>query len=341
MNAATITALIITLVILITLSGFFSATETAYTGYSPVRMRRFAAKKRTARVALKLGENYNKILTTLLIGNNIVNITASTIGTVLFVAALGESLGATVSTIVITAVVLIFGEVTPKTLAKESPEAFACFAAYPLLVLTYVLWPLNWVFGQWERFVFFVFRLNKEAPAYTEAEFKMLVSDVKEDGVLNETEHELIHRTLRFDELRVGTCMIPLSRVTAVSERENERRILRIFRETNFSRVPVYRGEKGNIIGILYRADSSVIRPVSAASEEEKVSALLKRMQAAREHMMVVTDEHSTTGIITREDIIEELLGDLDDKYDLTPVTSPLNPPVPGPEEGEEGEQEE
>ena len=353
MNAATITALIITLVILITLSGFFSATETAYTGYSPVRMRRFAAKKRTARVALKLGENYNKILTTLLIGNNIVNITASTIGTVLFVAALGESLGATVSTIVITAVMLIFGEVTPKTLAKESPEAFACFAAYPLLVLTYVLWPLNWVFGQWERFVFFVFRLNKEAPAYTEAEFKMLVSDVKEDGVLNETEHELIHRTLRFDELRVGTCMIPLSRVTAVSERENERRILRIFRETNFSRVPVYRGEKGNIIGILYRADfyetmlagkkdfSSVIRPVSAASEEEKVSALLKRMQAAREHMMVVTDEQGTAGIITREDIIEELLGDLDDKYDLTPVTSPLNPPVPGSEEGEEGEQEE
>ena len=149
MNAATITALIITLVILITLSGFFSATETAYTGYSPVRMRRFAAKKRTARVALKLGENYNKILTTLLIGNNIVNITASTIGTVLFVAALGESLGATISTIVITAVVLIFGEVTPKTLAKESPEAFACFAAYPLLLLTYFLFPINWFFGQW------------------------------------------------------------------------------------------------------------------------------------------------------------------------------------------------
>ena len=348
MDTATLIGLLAALVVLVALSAFFSATETAYTGFSSVRMRRISAKKRTARVALKLSENYNRILTTLLIGNNIVNITASTLGTVLFVGVLGEGLGPTISTIVITVFVLIFGEITPKTLAKESPEAFACFAAYPLLVLTYILWPLNWLFGQWEKFVFFVFRLNKEKQKYTEAEFRMLVSDVREDGVLNETEHDLIHRTLRYDELCVGNCMIPLDRVTAVGEHENDKKVFRIFRETNFSRVPVYRGEKGDIIGILYRADfyenllagkkdySALIRPVSATTTQEKVSVLMKRMQRAREHMMVVKEGGAAVGIITREDMIEELLGDLDDKYDMTPVTSPLNPCVPERAAGED-----
>ena len=350
MDRFTMIALLVALVILIMLSGFFSATETAYTGFSAVRMRRFSKTKRSARVALRLSGDYNKILTTLLIGNNIVNITSSTIGTVLFVALLGEGLGPTVSTVVITAVVLIFGEITPKTLAKESPEKFACFAAYPLLVLTYVLWPLNWLFAQWERFVFFVFHLNKERPSYTEAEFRMLVSDVKEDGVLNETEHELIRRTLRYDELRVGNCMIPLERVTEVGERESDKSVFRVFRETNFSRVPVWRDEKDNIVGILYRADfyenllagkkdfSALVRPVSVTSSEEKVSVLMKRMQKEREHMMLVRDGEKVVGIITREDMIEELLGDLDDKYDMTPVTSPLNPCIPEqiPDDSEE-----
>ena len=350
MDSATLTVLLIVLVILVMLSGFFSATETAYTSMSSVRMRSLSAKKRTARVALGLGGDYNKILTTLLIGNNIVNITASTIGTVLFVALLGEGLGPTISTIVITVVVLIFGEITPKTVAKEMPEAFACFAAYPLLILTYILWPLNWLFAQWEKFVFFVFRLDKEKEAYTEAEFKMLVTDVKEDGVLNETEHDLIHRTLRYDELCVGNCMIPLGRVTAVSERESDKNVYRIFRETNFSRVPVWSGDKKNIVGILYRADfyenllarqhgfASLVRPVIFVSAQEKVSALMKRMQRERVHVAIVGEAGAAEGIITREDMIEELLGDLDDKYDMTPVTSPLNPIVPEREEGEEEE---
>lgn len=351
MNSGTMTAFLIALVILIVFSGFFSATETAYTSFSSVRMRRFAVKKKSARIALKMSENYNNILTTLLIGNNIVNTTASTIGTVLFVALLGEGLGPTISTIVITVVVLIFGEITPKTIAKEYPEAFACFAAYPVYVLSFVLFPLNWLFGRWETFVFFVFRLNhKKQAEYTEAEFKMLVSDVKDDGILNETEQELIHRTLRFDELCVGNCMIPLERVTSIGANESEKRVFRIFRETNFSRVPVWRGNRENIVGILYRADfyeallagkkqyASLIKPVSTTDLGEKASALLKRMQAAREHMMIVTEQEKPVGIITREDLIEELLGDLDDKYDMTPVTSPLNPCVPESPQDEDDE---
>ena len=343
-------AMLIALVILVALSGFFSATETAYTGFSEMRMRRFAKKRRTARIALKLSENFNRVLTTLLIGNNIVNITASTIATLLFVGWYGEDLGAVLSTVIVTVVVLIFGEVTPKTVAKAMPEAFACFAAYPLYVLSILFFPLSWLFGQWEKLIFHIFRLDKKQPKYTETEFRMLVSDVREDGVLNDTEHELIRRTLRYDELHVANCMIPLDRVTAVRIDENDKKILNLFRDTNFSRVPVYEGEKKNIVGILYRADFyehllmrrhgivELIRPVSFAAADEKVSSLMKKMQAERVHMLIVGGQGNAEGLITREDIIEELLGDVDDKYDLTPVTSPLKPAMPAESADEEEE---
>ena len=339
--------LLIALVVLVILSGIFSATETAYTSFSTVRMRRLSAKKRTARVALSLSSDYNKVLTTLLIGNNIVNIAAASIATVIFTRFLGESLGPTMSTVVLTVVVLIFGEVTPKTLAREYPELFARIMAYPLLVCTWIFYPLNLIFALWKKMIFWMFRLNKKKPSYTEEEFKMLVSDVKKEGVLNETEHDLIEKTLRYDELHVGSCMIPLDRVIAVEARENSRLVYKLFRETNFSRIPVYKGTKGNIIGILYRADfyenmlsgrrsfENIVRPVSYTSTDVKLSALMKQMQSRREHMMIVGAEGNALGLITREDIIEELLGDLDDKYDLTPVTSPLNPFIPEPEEAE------
>ncbi len=337
----------IALLVLIVLSGLFSATETAYTSFSTVRMRRYAQKKRSARLALKLSEDYNKVLTTLLIGNNIVNISAASIATVLFTQIWGEDLGPTLSTVILTVVVLIFGEVTPKTLAKESPERFACMAAYPLLVFSCVCLPLNWLFSQWKKLIFFVFGLNKKKPKYTEEEFKMLVSDVREEGVLNETEHELITKTLRYDDLHVGSCMIPLDRVIAVEVRENSHLVYRIFRETNFSRIPVYKGTKGNLIGILYRADfyenllagrtnfENIIRPVSWTTPDVKLSVLLKRMQSMREHMVMVGSSGNALGLITREDMIEELIGDVDDKYDLTPVTSPLQPFIPEPEQPE------
>ena len=336
--------LIVVLVVLILLSGCFSATETAYTSYSTVRMRRYAIKKRSAKLALKLSEDFNKVLTTLLIGNNIVNIAAASIATVLFTGFLGEELGPTISTIALTIAVLIFGEVTPKTLAKESPERFACAAAYPLYVFSLICTPLNWIFNLWKKFIFLVFGLNRKKLKYTEEEFKMLVTDVMEEGVLNETEHDLITKTLRYDELHVGSCMIPRDRVIAVEIRDDSRLVYRLFRETNFSRIPVYKGTKQNIIGVLYRADyyenllagrrsfDNLVRPISYTTTDEKLSDLMKRMQNMREHMIVVGASGNALGLITREDIIEELVGDIDDKYDLTPVTAPLQPFIPEPE---------
>ncbi len=339
--------LLVSLIVLVVLSGCFSATETAYTSFSTVRMRRYAIKKPTARLALKMSEDYNKVLTTLLIGNNIVNIAAATIATVLFTRLIGQDLGPTVSTIALTVAVLIFGEITPKTLAKEAPERFACFMAYPLYAFYLLFLPLNILFGWWKKLIFLIFGLNKKKKTITEAEFKMLVSDVKEEGVLNETEHDLITKTLRYDELHVGSCMIPLDRVVLAEVRDGSHTVYKIFRETNFSRLPIYKGTKQNIIGILYRADfyenllagrrdfENLLRPVSFTQTDEKVSDLMKRMQSMREHMVIVGSEGNALGLITREDMIEELLGDVDDKYDLTPVTSPLQPFIPEPVEPE------
>lgn len=337
----------IALIVLLAFSAFFSATETAYTSFSTVRMRRLAIKKRSARLALRLSEDYNKILTTLLLGNNIVNIAGSTISTIIFIELLGGELGPTISTVVLTAVVVVFCEITPKTVAREAPEAFALFAAYPLAAFTYLFYPLNVLFGLWKKLVLKILRLDKKKPKITEEEFKLLVSDVADDGVLNANEHDLITKSLRFDDLHVGSCMIPLDRVIAVEARENSRLVYKLFRETNFSRIPVYKGSKGNIIGVLYRADfyenllsgredfANILRPVSWTTADEKISDQLERMQTLREHMVLVGGEGNALGLITREDIIGELLGDLDDKFDLTPDTEPIQPFIPEPQNPE------
>ena len=353
MDSRTI-GLLIALVVLVILSGLFSATETAYTSFSAVRMRRFAKRKRTARMALRLSADYNRILTTLLVADNIVNIASATIGTLIFTSLLGEDVGSVVSTVTVTIVLLIFGEITPKLLAKRLPEAFACAAAYPLFVCICLFLPIVFLFDVWKKAVFYVCGLGKKEPRLNEEEFKMLVTDVKEEGVLNDTEQDLIHKTLRYDELTVADCMVPLERVVAVDIRENDRIVFRVFRETNFSRLPVYKGTKGNIEGVLYRADfyenmlagrrdfDNIVRPISAVSPDEKVSELMERLRTMREHMLIVGSEDDALGIITREDMIEELLGDVDDKYDLTPVTSlPTPEPVSDEEDAEEEEEKE
>ena len=353
MDSRTI-GLLIALVVLVILSGLFSATETAYTSFSAVRMRRYAKRKRTARMALRLSADYNRILTTLLVADNIVNIASATIGTLIFTSLLGEDVGSVVSTVTVTIVLLIFGEITPKLLAKRLPEAFACAAAYPLFVCICLFLPIVFLFDVWKKAVFYVCGLGKKEPRLNEEEFKMLVTDVKEEGVLNDTEQDLIHKTLRYDELTVADCMVPLERVVAVDIRENDRIVFRVFRETNFSRLPVYKGTKGNIEGVLYRADfyenmlagrrdfDNIVRPISAVSPDEKVSELMERLRTMREHMLIVGSEDDALGIITREDMIEELLGDVDDKYDLTPVTSlPTPEPVSDEEDAEEEEEQE
>ncbi len=327
MNDGSALWLILTLAVLVSFSAFFSATETAYTSFSPVRLKTLAKTKKSARLAVRLSENYNKVLSTLLIGNNIVNISAASIATIIFTHYYGE-IGVTLSTIVMTVVVLIFGEISPKTIAKEKPETFAMFSAWPLYVFTIIFTPLNFIFDGWKWLLNKIFRLDKKKPSLTEEEFQMMVTDIKNEGVLNEIEHEIIQNTIKYDEMVVESVMTDAENITAVCTDTDFDEIKEIFEKTNFSRIPVYGKTLDNIVGILYRADfyemvihnrtnlNAVLKVPLFTEKEEKISKLFKKMQKSKIHMAIVKDSQKTAGLITMEDIIEQLVGEIDDRYD-------------------------
>lgn len=327
MNTTTACILIVVLGILLLFSAYFSATETAFTGFSQARMKRLAQQKKSAALALKLSRNYNKVLSTLLIGNNIVNISAASIATLVFSHFFGDP-GVTISTVVMTVLVLIFGEISPKTLAKERPEEFAMFSARFLYVCTIIFTPLNFLFDCWKKLLFLLFRLNQKRPSMTEEEFQIIVTDITNEGVLNATEHDLIQNTIRFDETTVKTVMTPAEKITAVSVRARYDDIQDLFEESNFSRVPVYDKTLNHLVGILYRADfyemrlnrdrdiRGILKPVLYTSPDVHISQLLRTMQHGQIQLAIVREGTEVVGLISMEDILEELVGELDDKYD-------------------------
>ena len=335
MNDGSAAGLIIVLVILLLLSAFFSATETAYTSFSPARMKRLAAEKKSAARALKLSEDYSSVLSTLLIGNNIVNITAASLATLVFTYFFGN-LGVTLSTVVMTVLVLIFGEISPKSLAKERPEEFAMFSSAPLYVCKIVFWPLNFLFNLWKKLLNRIFRLNKKKPTLTEEEFKIIVTDIRNEGVLNETEHELIQKTLKYDDTLVSGVMTPLSQVTSVSADASPDSIRELFEKSNYSRVPVR--QDSSFVGLLYRADfyemllrggsdiSAILRPIMWTAPDVKISQLFKRMQREMHHMALVRKDRQVIGLVTMDDLLEELVGEIEDEYDSE--TPPEPPPT-------------
>ncbi len=318
----------IALAVLLVFSAFFSATETAFTGFSQVRMRTLAKTKKSAALVLKMNENYNNVLSTLLIGNNIVNILATSLATMLFTAHFGD-LGVTLSTIVMTVLVLIFGEISPKTIAKERPEEFAMFASRILLVFGVIFKPLSLIFDLWKKLLNKIFRLDKKRSTMTEEEFKIIVNDITDEGVLHKTEHDIIHNTMKFDDLTVKSSMIEYGKITSVSKNESPEKITEIFERTNYSRVPVKDG--GEVTGILYRTDfyemlingkrdfNEILKPAYYCKPTVKLPSLLKTMQKNKQHLALVKDEEKIVGLITVEDILEELVGELEDKYDVVP----------------------
>lgn len=326
--------LIIALAVLLVFSAFFSATETAFTSFNQVRMKKLAETKKSARLVLKMSENYNNILSTLLIGNNIVNIVAASLATLIFTFYLGD-VGVTVSTVVMTFLVLIFGEISPKSLAKESPETFAMFAARPLYFFTYLFLPLNFVFNAWKKLLVKIFKLNKKKPTLTEEEFQLMVTEIKDEGVLNEIEHEIIQKTIRYDEILVESVMIPAENVTFVKSGDSLDQIKEMFEKTNYSRVPYCKNDIDHIVGILYRADfyemllagksdlESILKKPCITQKQVKISKLFKQLQTMKIHMAIVEENGSTAGLITMEDILEELLGDIDDRYDPEKIPAP------------------
>lgn len=325
MDDGSAAGLIIALAILLLLSAFFSATETAYTSFSQARMKRLATEKKSAARVLKLSEDYSSVLSTLLIGNNIVNISAASLATLVFTYFFGDK-GVTLSTVIMTILVLIFGEISPKSLAKERPEEFAMFASIPLYVCKIIFSPLNFIFNQWKKLLNKIFRLNKNEPTLTEEEFKIIVTDIKNEGVLNETEHELIQKTLKYDDTLVSGVMTPLSRMTSISAEDSSDDIRALFEESNYSRIPVRQGER--FIGLLYRADfyemqlrgdsdiPTILKPIMWTSPDVKISLLFKRMQREMHHMALVRKDQQVVGLVTMEDLLEELVGEIEDEYD-------------------------
>ena len=322
-------AMIVGLVFCVIMSGYFSATETAFTSLNRVRLKSWAdgGDQRAART-LALAEDYDKLLSTLLIGNNIVNNVATTIGAVLFIHLIDEVTGPTVSAIVLTVVILIFGEVSPKSLAKESPERFAMFATPLLGVLRTVLTPLNFLFTQWKRLLSKVFRKSADG-GITEEELVTLVDQAESEGGLDQHESKLIRAAIEFHDLEVEEILTPRVDIVAVEDTDSMEEIAKIFAENGYSRLPVYHEDIDNIIGVIHEKDFHAARyrgltsvkemlgPMLYTTGNTKISELLRILQREKAHMVIVVDEYGgTEGLVTLEDIVEELVGEIWDEHD-------------------------
>ena len=321
--------LIIALVFLVACSAFFSASETAFSSLNQIRLKSRAedGDASAARV-LAMAEKYDKLLSTILIGNNIVNIAAASIGTILFTRALGAERGATMSTIVLTIVVLIFGEVTPKSLAKEMPETVAT-AVSPMLNLLMVLFtPLTWLFSQWKRLLGH-FVHSTEEDTITEGELMTMVSEAENDGELTDRESELIRSAIEFDDVEVEEILTPRVDVVAVEDNTSLDEVAQTFAESGYSRLPVYHDTTDNIIGVVHEKDfylarlkketslEELVKPTLYTTGSTQISQLLRTLREQHHHLAVVVDEYGgTEGIITLEDILEELVGEIWDEHD-------------------------
>lgn len=319
---------VIILAILIVLSGFFSATETAFFSMNKIRIKSLAGDgKRKAKKALKLSEDMDSLLSTILIGNNIVNIATTAIATLLFAELLhDQELGATVATIVITIVVLMFGEITPKSIAKNSPEHFAMFSAPALAFLIVCFKPLNWLVAMWQKLVY-KFVKNKDDHGVTEEELITMVEEAHHDGEIDQNESELIRNAIEFDDIEVEDIYTSRVDVVGVEVGDSIEEINEQF-ESGYSRLPVYTDSIDNIIGILNQKDFAAMKKTGQRITDVmtdpifvvptmKISELLRTLQSKKSHMAVILDEFGgTVGIVTLEDILEELVGEIWDEHD-------------------------
>ena len=319
---------IFAMVVCVAMSAYFSATETAFSSLNKTRLKVLAddGNKRAA-LALRLAENYDRLISTILIGNNIVNISVASIGTLLFVELYGDA-GATISTVVVTVVVLIFGEITPKSIAKDMPERFAMFSAPFIRLWIWVLTPLNFLFSQWKRLVSHFVKTDNNAKMSHE-ELLLFMEDVEQDGSIDENEGELLRNALEFRELTAEEILTHRIELEAVDVNESHAEIAKAFTQSRFSRLLVYRDTIDQIVGVLHQKDfyingSMTDQPIAEIMTEPlfvyqhtKIRDILKMLQHKKSHIAVVVDDFGgTLGIVTMEDILEELVGEIWDEHD-------------------------
>lgn len=322
------TAQIIAIAVCVVFSAYFSATETAFTSLNRIRLKNMANDgDKRAKEVLELAENYDNLLSTILVGNNIVNIAMTSLATVLFIT-LYPKYGATIATAVTTIVVLIFGEISPKSLAKENPEKFAMFSAPVIRFFMLILAPINWIFAQWKKVLAKVFNADGVRPI-TEEELLTMVEEAQTEGGIDEEQSELIQNAIEFNDLDAWDVLTPRVDIMAIEIDETEEEVEKMFLETGFSRLPVYEDDLDNIVGVLNQKDfhnhikggrasiSTYVKPVIFVAGSMKIAQLLKKLQTVKTHIAIIVDEYGgTDGLVTMEDIIEELVGEIYDEHD-------------------------
>ncbi len=316
------------MVVFLIFSAYFSATETAFTSINRIRMKNMAGDgdKRAKRV-LELEGKYDNLLSTILIGNNLVNIGLTAVATAVFLD-LSPKYGATISTAVVTVVVLIFGEISPKSLAKESPEGFAMFSSPLIHAMMVVLTPVNFLFGQWKKLLSRLFK-TPDSRAITEDELLTIVEEAETEGSIAAGQSELIQNAIEFNELEAWDVLTPRVDIKAIEIDSTKKEVARMFMETGFSRLPVYEDDLDKILGVLNQKDfhnyisgskktiSDYVKPVVYVAGSMKAADLLKKLQMNKSHIAIIVDEYGgTAGLVTMEDIIEELVGDIYDEHD-------------------------
>ena len=327
MEDVPLSSLLIVLILCVLFSGFFSATETAYSTCNKIRLRQMANRgNKRAESVLEFCETYDKLISTILVGNNFVNILATTVATVLFTALFLNN-GPSISTAVMTIVILLFGEITPKTIAKEYADEFAMFA-YPLLKFIFViLTPFTFIFNLWQKLVMLLFK-SSDKQGMTGEELITMIEEVEKDGNIEKEESELIRSAIEFSDVDIEDIYTPRVDVIAVDIDDTLDEITEKFEENHFSRLPVYKDTIDNIIGFIHQRDfyeldkehealTSIIQTPLYLPLTTPISDALKQLQKSKVHLAVVCDEFGgTAGIITLEDIIEELVGEIWDEHD-------------------------
>lgn len=320
---------IIAILVCVLLSAYFSATETAFSSLNKTRLKVLVDQgNKRAKLALNLTENYDKLLSTILIGNNIVNIALSSIATVLFIHLIGEPNGATVATVVVTIVVLIFGEITPKSIAKDHPEGFAMFSAPFINFLRVIFTPLNAFFSLWKMLIGKIFRSDNDNKMSQE-ELLILLEEVEEEGGIDEEEGELLRNAVEFGDIAAKDILTHRIDLDAFSVDASKEEIAERFTESRFSRLLVYEESIDKIVGVVHHKDfysgtgvtdkdiREIMAPPVFILPTEKLDNLLKTLQENKSHVAVVLDEYGgTMGIVTLEDILEEIVGDIWDEHD-------------------------
>ena len=323
------------IILCVIMSAYFSATETAFNTFNRIRMKGYAEKgNKKAQRVLKLADNYDSLISTILVGNNIVNILSASLATIFFarlfagIESITEDINATISTAVMTIIVLIFGEIIPKTLAKQFPEKFSMFSAPFIHTLLIVLKPITFIFGQLQKLLSKMFKSDEDT-GMTEEELISIIEEAEEEGNIDEEESTLIKSAIEFNDLEVGDIFTPRIDITAVEKDVSKEELEKIFSESGYSRIPIYDDDLDNITGIIYYKDfyttvykrtapiSEIVKPVIYVTKSMKINDLLKELQEKQLHLAVVTDEYgSTAGIVTLEDILEEIVGEIWDEHD-------------------------